>query len=204
MLSVADLSCVRGDRTLFRGLSFTLAPGQCLHLEGGNGVGKTSLLRIVAGLAPAAQGEVRWHGELLGSPDCQLPAQMLYLGHLLALKDELSAVENLLAGGAIAGGTIEPAQALQALKELGLAGRTALPVRVLSQGQKRRVALARLLVQQNPLWVLDEPFVALDGVAHALITRVLQGHLAQGGMVLLTSHQPVDLGARGRSLRLDA
>ena len=204
MLSVADLSCVRGDRTLFRGLSFTLAPGQCLHLEGSNGVGKTSLLRIVAGLAPAAQGEVRWHGELLGSPDCQLPAQMLYLGHLLALKDELSAVENLLAGGAIAGGTIEPAQALQALKELGLAGRTALPVRVLSQGQKRRVALARLLVQQNPLWVLDEPFVALDGAAHALITRVLQGHLAQGGMVLLTSHQPVDLGARGRSLRLDA
>ena len=204
MLSVADLSCVRGDRTLFRGLSFTLAPGQCLHLEGGNGVGKTSLLRIVAGLAPAAQGEVRWHGELLGSPDCQLPAQMLYLGHLLALKDELSAVENLLAGGAIAGGTIEPAQVLQALKELGLAGRTALPVRVLSQGQKRRVALARLLVQQNPLWVLDEPFVALDGAAHALITRVLQVHLAQGGMVLLTSHQPVDLGARGRSLRLDA
>jgi len=204
MLSVADLSCIRGDRTLFRGVSFALEAGQCLHLEGGNGVGKTSLLRIVAGLSPAAQGAVRWHGELLGSPLCQLPAQMLYLGHLLALKDELSAVENLCAGSAIAGNTIEPAQALDALKQLGLAGRTALPVRVLSQGQKRRVALARLLLQQNPLWVLDEPFVALDAAANALIVRVLHGHLAQGGMVLLTSHQPVDLGAQGRSLRLDA
>ena len=204
MLSVADLSCIRGDRTLFRGLGFTLEAGQCLHLQGGNGVGKTSLLRIVAGLSPAAQGEVRWHGELLGSPGCQLPAQLLYLGHLLALKDELSAVENLVSGSAIAGSSVGAAQALDALKQLGLAGRTALPVRVLSQGQKRRVALARLLLQQNPLWVLDEPFVALDAAAHALIERVLHGHVARGGMVLLTSHQPVDLGAQGRSLRLDA
>ncbi|MEI6617792.1 MAG: cytochrome c biogenesis heme-transporting ATPase CcmA [Betaproteobacteria bacterium] len=204
MLSVADLSCIRGDRTLFRGVSFTLEAGQCLHLEGGNGVGKTSLLRIVAGLSPAAQGEVRWHGALLGSPHCQLPAQMLYLGHLLALKDELSAVENLISGGAIAGSGPNQEQALDALKQLGLAGRTALPVRVLSQGQKRRVALARLLLQQHPLWVLDEPFVALDAAAHALIVRVLHGHLAQGGMVLLTSHQPVDMGTQGRSLRLDA
>lgn len=204
MLSVADLSCIRGDRTLFRGLGFTLEAGQCLHLQGGNGVGKTSLLRIVAGLSPAARGEVRWHGELLGSPGCQLPAQMLYLGHLLALKDELSAAENLVSGAAIAGNSVGAAQALDALKQLGLAGRTGLPVRVLSQGQKRRVALARLLLQQNPLWVLDEPFVALDAAAHALIVQVLQRHVARGGMVLLTSHQPVDLGAQGRSLRLDA
>lgn len=204
MLSVSNLSCVRADQTLFSGVGFELAPGECLHLEGGNGVGKTSLLRILAGFSPAAQGEVRWQGELLDSSACRLPQDLLYLGHQLALKEELNAVENLQAGAAIAGTSIAREAALAALQRLGLGSRAALPVRVLSQGQKRRVALARLVLQTQPLWLLDEPFVALDGPAQSLVAGFMEAHLARGGMVLFTSHQPVDIGGRSRSYRLGA
>ena len=204
MLSVSNLSCVRADQTLFSGVGFELAPGECLHLEGGNGVGKTSLLRILAGFSPAAQGEVRWQGELLDSSACRLPQDLLYLGHQLALKEELNAVENLQAGAAIAGTSIAREAALAALQRLGLGSRAALPVRVLSQGQKRRVALARLVLQTQPLWLLDEPFVALDGPAQSLVAGFMEAHLARGGMVLFTSHQPVNIGGRSRSYRLGA
>ena len=204
MLSVSNLSCVRADQTLFSGVGFELAPGECLHLEGGNGVGKTSLLRILAGFSPAAQGEVRWQGELLDSSACRLPQDLLYLGHQLALKEELNAVENLQAGAAIAGTSIAREAALAALQRLGLGSRAALPVRVLSQGQKRRVALARLVLQTQPLWLLDEPFVALDGPAQSLVAGFMEAHLARGGMVLFTSHQPVNIGGRSCSYRLGA
>ena len=204
MLSVSNLSCVRADQTLFSGVGFELAPGECLHLEGGNGVGKTSLLRILAGFSPAAQGEVRWQGELLGSSACRLPRDLLYLGHQLALKEELNAVENLQAGAAIAGTSVARDAALAALQRLGLGSRAALPVRVLSQGQKRRVALARLVLQTQPLWLLDEPFVALDGPAQSLVAGLMEAHLARGGMVLFTSHQSVDIGGRSLSYRLGA
>jgi heme exporter protein A len=204
MLSVAELSCVRADQTLFSGVGFELAPGECLHLEGGNGVGKTSLLRILAGFSPAAQGEVRWQGELLGSSACRLSQDLLYLGHQLALKEELNAVENLQAGAAIAGISVARDAALAALQRLGLGSRAALPVRVLSQGQKRRVALARLVLQTQPLWLLDEPFVALDGPAQSLVAGLMEAHLARGGMVLFTSHQPVNIGGRSCSYRLGA
>ena len=204
MLSVSNLSCVRADQTLFSGVGFELAPGECLHLEGGNGVGKTSLLRILAGFSPAAQGEVRWQGELPGSSACRLPRDLLYLGHQLALKEELNAVENLQAGAAIAGTSVARDAALAALQRLGLGSRAALPVRVLSQGQKRRVALARLVLQTQPLWLLDEPFVALDGPAQSLVAGLMEAHLARGGMVLFTSHQSVDIGGRSRSYRLGA
>jgi heme exporter protein A len=204
MLSVSNLSCVRADHTLFRGVGFELAPGECLHLEGGNGVGKTSLLRILAGFSPAAQGEVRWQGQVLGSSACRLAQDLLYLGHQLALKEELNALENLQAGAAIAGIPVARDRALAALQRLGLGSRAALPVRVLSQGQKRRVALARLVLQTQPLWLLDEPFVALDGPAQSLVAGFMDAHLARGGMVLFTSHQPVDIGGRSRSYRLGA
>jgi heme exporter protein A len=204
MLSVAELSCVRADHTLFSGVAFDLAPGECLHLEGGNGVGKTSLLRILAGFAPAAQGQVRWQGELLGSSACRLSQDLLYLGHQLALKEELNALENLQTGAAIASTPVSRDAALAALQRLGLDSRAALPVRVLSQGQKRRVALARLVIQPQPLWLLDEPFVALDGPAQQSVASFMEAHLARGGMVLFTSHQPVDFGGRGRSYRLGA
>jgi len=202
MLSVSDLSCVRGDQTLFSGVSFDLNAGQWLHLEGSNGSGKTSLLRIVTGFTPPAHGQVCWKGRPLAETPEAFHADLLYLGHALALKDELSALENLEADAAIAGRSFVQADALAALQRLGLRGRTRLPVRVLSQGQKRRVALARLMLQAAPLWVLDEPFVALDAQAQALVADAISGHVQRGGMALFTSHQPMDLQGRGASYRL--
>jgi heme exporter protein A len=204
MLSVSDLSCVRGDKTLFSGVSFDLNPGQWLHLEGANGSGKTSLLRTVTGFTPPAQGQVLWNGRPLAQAPEAFHADLLYLGHALALKDELSALENLEADAAIAARRFVSADAGAALQRLGLRGRTRLPVRVLSQGQKRRVALARLLLQAAPLWVLDEPFVALDAQAQALVADAISAHVQRGGMVLLTSHQALELQGRGSSYRLGA
>jgi heme exporter protein A len=204
MLSVSDLSCVRGDKTLFSGVSFALNAGEWLHLEGSNGSGKTSLLRTVTGFTPPAQGQVRWKGLSLAQAPEAFHADLLYLGHALALKDELSALENLEADAAIAARRFVPADARAALQRLGLRGRARLPVRVLSQGQKRRVALARLLLQDAPLWVLDEPFVALDAQAQALVADAISAHVQRGGMVLLTSHQALDLQGRGSSFRLGA
>ncbi len=204
MLSVSDLSCVRGNQTLFSGVSFDLKAGQWLQLEGANGSGKTSLLRIVSGFTPPAQGQVRWKGQALNQAAEAFHAELLYLGHALALKEELTALENLQADAAIAGRSFDRAQALSALQRLGLRGRTRLPVRVLSQGQKRRVALARLLLQSAPLWVLDEPFVALDVQAQALVADAISAHVQAGGMALFTSHQAMDLRGRGSSYRLGA
>ena len=203
MLSVSDLSCVRGDKTLFTGVSFDLNAGQWLHLEGANGSGKTSLLRIVTGFTPPAHGQVCWKGRPLAEAPEAFHADLLYLGHALALKDELSALENLEADAAIAGRSFVHADALEALQRLGLRGRTRLPVRVLSQGQKRRVALARLMLQAAPLWVLDEPFVALDTQAQALVADAISDHVQRGGMALFTSHQAMDLQGRGASYRLN-
>jgi heme exporter protein A len=204
MLSVSDLSCIRGDQTLFSGVSFDLNPGQWLHLEGANGSGKTSLLRIVTGFTPPDQGRVCWKGRPLADAPEAFHADLLYLGHALALKDELTALENLQADAAIAGRRFVPTDAVAALQRLGLRGRTRLPVRVLSQGQKRRVALARLMLHRAPLWVLDEPFVALDAQAQTLVADAISAHVQQGGMALFTSHQPLDLQGRGASYRLNA
>lgn len=204
MLSVSDLSCVRGDKTLFSGVSFELGAGQWLQLEGANGSGKTSLLRIVSGFTPPAHGQVSWKGQPLAQAAEAFHADLLYLGHALALKDELSALENLECDAAIAGRRYVAADAAAALQRLGLRGRTRLPVRVLSQGQKRRVALARLLLQSADLWVLDEPFVALDVQAQALVAEAISSHVERGGMVLFTSHQAMNLRGRGSSYRLDA
>jgi heme exporter protein A len=129
---------------------------------------------------------------------------LAYLGHQLALKEDLSPLENLVADAAIAGRALSLADAKSALAQLGLKGREHLPVRVLSQGQKRRSALARLLVSSAKLWVLDEPFVALDAAAQNVLSEVINGHLNRQGMVLLTSHQSVTLAGQGRSYRLTA
>ena len=193
MLTVSQLSCSRGNKPLFADVSFTLQAGQALHLEGDNGVGKTSLLRIVCGLSPADAGEVRWHGQAIHQQSAAYRASMFYLGHGLSLKEELTALENLLSDAAVAGRTLNREQALVALARMGLRGREHLPLRVMSQGQKRRTALARLLVSQAPLWVLDEPFVALDAKAVNGLRSLLADHVAQGGMALFTSHQPVHL-----------
>lgn len=204
MFSVSNLSCSRGDKRLFSGVSFELQAGEWLHLEGGNGVGKTSLLRLACGLSALEQGEIQWQGQPVSRNSDEFRANLAYLGHQLALKEDLSPLENLVADAAIAGRALSLADAKSALAQLGLKGREHLPVRVLSQGQKRRSALARLLVSSAKLWVLDEPFVALDAAAQNVLSEVINGHLNRQGMVLLTSHQSVTLAGQGRSYRLTA
>lgn len=204
MFCVSNLSCSRGGKRLFSGVSFTLQPGQWLHLEGDNGVGKTSLLRLACGLSAVEDGEISWNMQsVLQNPEA-FRADLAYLGHQLALKEDLTPVENLCADAAVSGRELSVAEASKALAQLGLRGREHLPVRVLSQGQKRRTALARLLVSTAKLWILDEPFVALDTAAQNALVQVINAHLANQGMVLLTSHQAVSLAGQGFSYRLSA
>ena len=204
MFSVSNLSCSRGEKRLFSGVSFALQPGQWLHLEGDNGVGKTSLLRLACGLSALEQGEIQWQGQPVSQNSDEFRANLAYLGHQLALKEDLTPLENLRADAAIAGRALSLADAKSALVQLGLKGREHLPVRVLSQGQKRRTALARLWVSSAKLWILDEPFVALDNAAQNVLSDVINSHLLKQGMVLLTSHQAVSLAGQGQSYRLTA
>jgi heme exporter protein A len=204
MFCVSNLSCARGDKRLFSGVSFSLQPGQWLHLEGNNGVGKTSLLRLVCGLSALEEGEITWNNQAVSKDPQTFRANLAYLGHQLSLKDDLSPLENLQTDAAIVGRQLTASDAKQALAQMGLRGRENLPVRVLSQGQKRRTALARLLVSSAKLWILDEPFVALDTMAQNALSEVINAHLAKQGMVLLTSHQAVSLGGQGFSYRLTA
>ena len=191
MLTVNDLACIRGDRRLFSGVAFTLEPGRWIYLTGENGVGKTSMLRMLVGLAPIEAGEIRWQGTAIAKLGDEYKRAVTYLGHHNAIKEELTARENLRVGAALSGIALDEAQADALLARLGLAGREELSVRFFSQGQKRRVALARLLWSKSPLWVLDEPFVALDTAAIAWLADTLAAHLAAGGMAILTSHQEV-------------
>ena len=203
-LQAIALSCERGGRPLFAPQSFTLSAGQAMQIEGDNGSGKTSLLRMVCGLAPTASGEVRWGGQAIAEVRHAFSRDLLYLGHNLGLKDELSALENLQTASVLAGHPVSHPQALQALQSQGLEARAHLPLRVLSQGQKRRVALARLQLSKARLWVLDEPFVALDTLAVHALQQVLRNHLQQDGLLLFTSHQAVDLGGAVLHWRLGA
>jgi heme exporter protein A len=202
LLQVDRLACVRGDLPLFADVSFGLSAGEWMHLQGDNGAGKTSLMRILCGLSPAAAGEVRWAGVPIRESAETYRAEMLYLGHTLSLKDDLSALENLQFEAAVSGEPLHPQRAQAALDSLGLRGREHLPVRVLSQGQKRRVALARLLTARARLWILDEPFVALDPAAVTLLVDLLGRHVTSGGMVLYTSHQTVPMSGSGHQYRL--
>jgi heme exporter protein A len=191
MLAVSNLACSRGDNRLFSGLGFTLNAGGRLHIGGENGVGKTSLLRILCGLATAEEGEIRWQGTPINEWGDDYRQSLLYLGHHSALKDDLNALENLQFSALLAGVRLTESDALRLLRRAGLQGREDLPAKVLSQGQKRRVALARLLCSPAPLWVLDEPFVALDVAAVDWLADILGKHAANGGLIVLTSHQEV-------------
>jgi heme exporter protein A len=204
LLQAVNVACERGGRSLFQPISFSLAAGAAMHLQGDNGAGKTTLLRSLSGLSPLAQGEVLWRGEPTSTAASVFKREMLYLGHALGLKDELTALENVQLNAAMAGQTLGREQALQALASQGLKSRAHLPLRVLSQGQKRRVALARLQVAQATLWLLDEPFVALDTEAVQALQLLLQQHLAKGGALVFTSHQAVELGAVVQTARLQA
>ena len=204
MLSALGLACVRGDRRLFSDLGFSLAAGAWLQVEGENGAGKTSLLRIVAGLLAPAEGEIHWNGQPVKGNRDEFHGDLLYLGHAGAIKEEFTPLENLRMNAAIAGQHVAEVDAFKALRRMGLKGREELPARFLSQGQTRRVALARLLVSPARLWVLDEPFVALDVAAVAMLCGLIEEHLQKGGMALFTSHQEVSLAAPGGALRLSA
>jgi len=201
MLEVVNLQCTRGDRRLFSGIAFELAPGELLHLHGHNGSGKTTLMRTLCGLVTPTEGEVRWKGEPIRRQRDEFHAELLYLGHKNGIKDDLTGVENLRTACRLAGVAISEKEAWEVLERMGLRGHEDLPSRVLSQGQQKRVALARLLVSEAPLWLLDEPFVGLDAAAVELLQSVIRGHVENGGMVVLTTHQEVAL-TSGRVKRL--
>ena len=202
-LETRDLACERGGKTLFEGLNLSVLPGQSLHLQGDNGSGKTSLLRLLCGLALPLAGQMLWAGQPTTHEREGFLRDMLYLGHALALKEGLSALENLHFAAALSGQAWVPDAALQALHQMGLRGREHLPLQVLSQGQKRRVALARLGLSPARLWLLDEPFVALDTAACGVLQELMQNHVARGGVVVFTSNQAVHLASGdNRSHRL--
>jgi len=195
MLEADNLECVRGERRLFAGLGFQLEAGELLYLQGRNGAGKTSLLRMIIGLLPPEAGEIRWKGKSIRSSGDEFRADLCYLGHLNAIKEELTPLENLLASAHLADEALSEDDALDALEQVGLAGREDLACKYLSQGQKRRVALARLVKERRPLWVLDEPFVALDVAAVNWLAGIISTHLQRGGLAVMTTHQLVAIPA---------
>ncbi len=190
MTLLADaLSCERGGFRLFSGLAFSLGPGGLLRVRGGNGRGKTTLLRTLAGLTRPASGSVRWRGHPVGD---EYRGDLLFLGHAPAIKDELSVRENLEFAARLS--ALKDADLDSALAQLGIARLADLPARYLSQGQRRRAALARLALSSDvPLWLLDEPFAALDGEGIAQVAALCSAHVAGGGMLVFTSHQDVSI-----------
>ena len=203
MLEARQLECTRGERRLFCGLSFRVARGELLRVAGANGSGKTSLLRIMCGLLAPSAGELRWRGRSIRAEREEYSRNLVFIGHLNALKDDLTALENLQVAAALSGMPADAARMLAGLDRFGVAHCAELPAKVLSQGQRRRVALARLALSPAlPLWILDEPFSALDVGAVVELERLLTAHLASGGMVVLTTHQEVHVAARA-VLRVD-
>lgn len=194
---------MRGDRRLFEGIGFYLGPGELLHVTGPNGAGKTTLLRLVCGLVRPEAGEVRWGGRPTRYLGDEFLRRIAYLGHLNGLKDDLTARENLCHAAALAGLTADPGAVDGALAEMGLAGLDGVPTGLFSQGQRRRTAVARVLLMKNTVWVLDEPFTALDRAAVDTVRTALLAHLDGGGMALLTTHQEAGLdSARLHTLEL--
>lgn len=194
MLELSALACERGGRTLFSGLSRSVHAGELLRVNGANGAGKTSLLRMMCGLLAPASGQVRWRGQPVAQQREEFGRELVYLGHAAALKDEMSPQENLQAACVLAGRRASRADTLRALADAGLRGHENTPVRKLSQGQRRRAALARLaLAPAAALWVLDEPFNALDTAATSWLEGLVRGQLLRGGVVVLTSHQGIAL-----------
>jgi heme exporter protein A len=202
MLEVINLACTRGQRRLFSDINFTMTPGSMLQVRGPNGSGKTSLLRIVCGLMTPEKGEVRWQGTNIRSLGEEYSTVFTYLGHRNGVKEELSSLENLRISSGLGGAEISRANAGRALAEVGLGGRENLPVRFLSEGQRRRWALARLATSTAPLWILDEVSASLDSGAVNLVKVLIETHLNKGGMTLVATHQELDLSA-GSIQRID-
>jgi len=204
MLAVSQLAAARGDRTLFSGVNFTLAAGELLEVVGANGSGKTTLLRVLCGLMQPVEGEVRWNGENIRALHEDFHSDLAYVGHLNGVKDDLTPLENVAFARALSAEPRTAATAAQALSALGLTKQQQrLPSKVLSQGQKRRVALARALFSRAKLWIFDEPFAALDVAAVGLVAERMSTHARAGGVLVLSSHQEVAFDVvQRRQLRL--
>ena len=193
MLEALNLGCTRGDRRLFKDLNFSINSGELIELRGANGSGKTSLLRILCGLAAPAEGEVRWRGESIRSLGEEYSASIAYLAHQNGVKDELSAIENLRIGCGVAGNPLSTFDAQAILEQVGLSRQQNLPARSLSAGQRRRVALARLLTSKATVWILDEVLTSLDDTAIKLSRGFIGEHLSRGGLAIIATHQELDL-----------
>jgi len=193
-LHVKSISCTRGYRDLFSDLDFQLCPGQVLRVEGKNGSGKTSLLRIMAGLAQPLEGEVLWQGRKIHHTESDYLENLLFLGHRAAIKYELTPLENLCMARSLQGCKTDNGIE-DALSKVGLLGFEEIPCGQLSAGQKRRVALAQLFLTRASCWILDEPYTSLDVIAVAMLEQCFTEHINNGGMLVITSHQPVTLQA---------
>jgi heme exporter protein A len=192
MLAADNLACERGGRTLFQKLSFALHAGEALRIAGPNGSGKTSLLRILCGLLSPTEGMVSWTGIDVARLREEYSKKLVYLGHAQAVKDELSAEENLAISCRLAGQQTSKTSLHAALDRFGLSGNS-FPVKRLSQGQRRRAALARLVLSESrPLWLLDEPFSALDAEGVSILNTLIKDHLARGGALAFTTHLDFD------------
>ena len=191
MLEAHDLAAQRGHARLFAGLSFEVGPGHALVVTGANGTGKTTLLRMLAGLSLPSAGEIRWDGRPVAPFDPGVRASIAFAGHAPALKDELTAEENLTALATLAGETVSSEAIRGALDAVALGSRRTLPARVLSQGQRRRIGLARLSLLARPLWILDEPVTALDAAGAEFLTSMVAAHLDRGGIAIAATHAPL-------------
>jgi heme exporter protein A len=191
LLTASNLSCVKQDRVLFEQLSLQLHPGQLLQIKGKNGAGKSSLLRILAGLARADEGELYYQGQAITQSRVDYATNLCFIGHQSGIHEQLTALENLRFWRAAC--DLTPADDLALLASLGLAGLEDIPCRMLSAGQQRRVSLARLWTTKAQIWILDEPFTALDQSAIATLQQHFVTHLEQGGAIILTTHQPLSL-----------
>ena len=193
VLQADRLACRRGDRVLFHDLDFALAAGQMIWLRGNNGCGKTSLLRLLGGLGRPESGDVLWDGEPIRRAGAAYLSRLVFVGHTNALKGDFAVHEALHFMAALHQRPCDQATLKRALETFGVASLWRAAVRTLSQGQKRRVALARLALETEPsVWILDEPFDALDVGGIERLNGVLNGHLGRGGSIILTSHQPLD------------
>ena len=203
-LCLQSVSCVRGGKTLFSNLDLKIKPGTILRISGDNGSGKSSLLRILCGLLAPQSGEVIWGGQAINKDRDQFHSELIYLGHIPALKSDFTAVENLISLALLGGQVITAKEALQALTATGLTDQAHRVVRTLSQGQKQRIALARLrLPQPKPLWILDEPFNALDQKSNHLLQSLLVEHVKHDGIVALSSHQTLSIDDGPQVVRLE-
>ncbi|EJL6394062.1 cytochrome C biogenesis protein CcmA [Vibrio navarrensis] len=189
MLEVSNLTAIRDERVLFENLTFSIQPGELVQIEGRNGTGKTTLLRIVTGLGDKEEGEILWKGEQIDKSRDEFHQDLLFLGHQTGVKRELTAFENLSFYQSVHQESSSHEAIFQALAKVGLAGREDVPVAQLSAGQQRRVALARLWLSKQVLWILDEPLTAIDKQGVKVLEALFAHHAENGGIVILTTHQ---------------